>query len=183
MKECGQLEFSDIKRKYAPRLTPKRWFEIYEMIKNFEPRNDMEQRDKALLHMMFIEGKTTREICEEGTIKSKRWIKGGRKPMSQRQIENILFKYVPDYGRKNRKAKKTTTPKVRSEQTAIKQKYLREGRACAVCGSTENLEIHHMIPIDMGGTNDAANLIVLCRYCHYEATQYYIRMKRQGAEI
>lgn len=183
MKECGQLEFSDIKRKYTPRLTQKRWFEIYEMIKNFEPRNDMERRDKAVLHMMFIEGKTTREICEEGTIKSKRWTKGGRKPMSQRQIENIIFKYVPDYGRKNRKAKKTTTPKVRSEQTAIKQKYLREGRACAVCGSTENLEIHHMIPVDIGGTNDAANLIVLCRYCHYETTQYYIRMKRQGAEI
>ena len=177
MKSNGQIEFSDlsIKRKYTPRLPPKRLFEIYEMIKQWEPQSDTERRDKAILHEMFIEGKTTREICEEGKYKSRQWEKGGRKPLQQRQIQNIVARYVPDFGRKKPKGKRPTTSKARNEQTAIKQEYLKAGKTCAVCGSTENLELHHMIPLDLGGSNDEANLIILCKYCHFQATQYYMK--------
>ncbi len=36
---------------------------------------------------------------------------------------------------------------------------------CVVCGSTENLEQHHVIPRSQGG-GEEGNLVMLCRECH-----------------
>lgn len=44
--------------------------------------------------------------------------------------------------------------------------YRREGYECAVCGSTRQLEIHHMIKRSRGGSNKPENLICLCHICH-----------------
>jgi 5-methylcytosine-specific restriction endonuclease McrA len=40
------------------------------------------------------------------------------------------------------------------------------GRKCVICGSTENLQIDHIIPVISNGTNDADNLQVLCKACN-----------------
>ncbi len=37
---------------------------------------------------------------------------------------------------------------------------------CARCGSTKNLEQHHIIPKSEGGSDDASNLQWLCEGCH-----------------
>ena len=42
------------------------------------------------------------------------------------------------------------------------------GRCCSMCGSEQNVEVHHIIPIREGGTNELENLIPLCRDCHQE---------------
>ena len=47
---------------------------------------------------------------------------------------------------------------------------------CGKCGSTENLELHHMIPASLGGTNDENNLIWLCNKCHKKVTQYQMNI-------
>jgi Restriction endonuclease len=48
----------------------------------------------------------------------------------------------------------------------------RDQNLCVVCGSTENLEIHHIIPV-MGSTikdqDESHNLALLCKECHYLA--------------
>lgn len=44
------------------------------------------------------------------------------------------------------------------------------GRKCCYCGSTNNLEIDHIIPISKGGREDENNMQVLCRKCN--ATKY-----------
>jgi hypothetical protein len=48
----------------------------------------------------------------------------------------------------------------------------RDNNSCAACGSIENLEIHHIIPV-MGSTikdqDEVSNLAVLCKKCHYLA--------------
>jgi hypothetical protein len=48
------------------------------------------------------------------------------------------------------------------------------GGKCAMCGSTDNIEIDHIIPISKGGTGDEVNLQPLCRPCN--------RRKRTSAE-
>jgi 5-methylcytosine-specific restriction endonuclease McrA len=37
---------------------------------------------------------------------------------------------------------------------------------CAWCGSAEDLTGDHITPLSKGGTNDAANVRVLCRSCN-----------------
>lgn len=40
------------------------------------------------------------------------------------------------------------------------------GRKCCNCGSEEDLEYHHVIPLSMGGNNTISNLCCLCYSCH-----------------
>lgn len=42
----------------------------------------------------------------------------------------------------------------------------RDGFCCQRCGATENLEVHHIIPVSKGGRNLGINLITLCHACH-----------------
>jgi 5-methylcytosine-specific restriction endonuclease McrA len=42
----------------------------------------------------------------------------------------------------------------------------RDAHVCQGCGATERLDVHHVIPLYRGGTNDPSNLISLCRECH-----------------
>jgi NMD protein affecting ribosome stability and mRNA decay len=37
---------------------------------------------------------------------------------------------------------------------------------CCYCGSMENLEIDHIIPISKGGREDESNMQVLCKKCN-----------------
>lgn len=37
---------------------------------------------------------------------------------------------------------------------------------CHRCGSRENLNVHHIIPVKDGGRREARNLVVLCDRCH-----------------
>ncbi|MBO5083129.1 MAG: HNH endonuclease [Lachnospiraceae bacterium] len=37
---------------------------------------------------------------------------------------------------------------------------------CAICGSNDYLEVHHIIPKSENGTDDYDNLILLCACCH-----------------
>lgn len=46
--------------------------------------------------------------------------------------------------------------------------FKRDGRHCRMpgCGSLQYLEVHHIVPIKYGGTNDLTNGITLCKTCH-----------------
>lgn len=41
--------------------------------------------------------------------------------------------------------------------------------SCQNCGSSEFLEIHHIVPIVFGGSNKITNLATLCGICHRHA--------------
>ena len=53
-------------------------------------------------------------------------------------------------------------------QAALRRELIDEcGGHCPVCGATDvPLEIHHPVPLHRGGSNERANLIVLCPNCH-----------------
>lgn len=62
------------------------------------------------------------------------------------------------------------------EYTQLRLEYNREsnreflkeklGCACANCGSTLDVEYHHVVPLRVGGTNRLTNIVPLCYVCH-----------------
>lgn len=50
--------------------------------------------------------------------------------------------------------------------TTSKDVKKRDGNRCAICGSTDGLETHHIIPRSKGGTDRKTNLITLCERHH-----------------
>lgn len=42
----------------------------------------------------------------------------------------------------------------------------RDGGKCCICGSNENLEFDHIIPISKGGATTLRNLQILCKNCN-----------------
>lgn len=47
-----------------------------------------------------------------------------------------------------------------------KATYRRDGFRCALCDSTDGLQIHHAVPRGEGGTDYPQNLVTLCWRCH-----------------
>jgi hypothetical protein len=47
----------------------------------------------------------------------------------------------------------------------------RDEYMCRICGSEENLEVHHMLALTYGGKSTLKNLITLCADCHYYAPE------------
>ena len=48
---------------------------------------------------------------------------------------------------------------------------------CAICGTTENLEHHHLVPKGDGGTDDETNILTLCSEHH--ATVHGVKLTKQ----
>lgn len=69
------------------------------------------------------------------------------------------FKKIPGVGVEDRNLSKE-----------IKEEVLkRDQKECVRCGSTENLNVHHIIPQSKGGKEKKENLATLCYSCHLKA--------------
>lgn len=44
--------------------------------------------------------------------------------------------------------------------------YNRDSHTCVYCGGKHNLTLDHVIPVELGGTNEATNLVTACRRCN-----------------
>lgn len=42
------------------------------------------------------------------------------------------------------------------------------GRRCCLCGTLHKVQVHHITPLNEGGTDDIDNAIPLCPNCHDE---------------
>jgi 5-methylcytosine-specific restriction endonuclease McrA len=127
--------------------------------------------EKTILSLYFISGLSSEDIiqhCKDHAVCSR-----SHTNYSTRSIQNIVGKYFPEvkqYRRPNRENEK------RREHYVFLKEHKEEKRSCAKCGSTENLEFHHEIPLDMGGTTCDENIVVLCRSCHQRVTAYHRKM-------
>ena len=45
----------------------------------------------------------------------------------------------------------------------------RDGHRCRICGETDDLHVHHILPRHCGGADSPVNLITLCADCHMAA--------------
>ena len=85
-----------------------------------------------------------------------------------RRIQQIIREHIPDAwdykGPSNGGRNPVHVPEAKKKK---KQK-----NECERCGSTENLEVDHMIPLAICGETEEINLRVLCRECHKAWTTY-----------
>lgn len=57
-----------------------------------------------------------------------------------------------------------------SGHTKLKQQIIEHcGTVCANCGSSQEIEYHHIVPLSNGGTNRVSNYVALCSVCHLKA--------------
>lgn len=63
------------------------------------------------------------------------------------------------------------------------------GCKCYNCGSEDNVEYHHIVPLALGGTNGIKNIVPLCYSCHKAAhngrhiTQYAKNSDKKGRPL
>ncbi len=125
--------------------------------------------EKIILSLYFISGLSSTEIaryCEENCIQSRVYTN-----FTSRSIQNIVRKHFPEvakYRKPNRENEK------RREHFLFTKR--NKATVCVNCGSAENLEWHHRIPLAMGGTTDPENMEVLCKTCHVAVTNYQRRL-------
>lgn len=62
-------------------------------------------------------------------------------------------------------------------QTAAMRAVLRSHTECELCGSTRNLEAHHIIPIAVGGIDTEENILCVCKKCHTLLTPHSLLTK------
>lgn len=48
----------------------------------------------------------------------------------------------------------------------VKNRLLKKYTCCELCGDTRNLEVHHIIPLSVGGPDIEDNMRVICGKCH-----------------
>jgi len=98
------------------------------------------------------------------TGKQKRWCspecsKLGLKAEYKKRNKAKVLAYNREYRSKG----------VRPIKRVRKQKTIKErGGICERCGTSKKLQVHHIKPARVGGTNELRNLLVLCDPCHKE---------------
>jgi len=65
------------------------------------------------------------------------------------------------------------SPRIRLDSTSYGQLHRqvleRDGWRCQVCGSMQNLQVHHLKLRSQSGSDEEQNLITLCAQCHERA--------------
>lgn len=56
----------------------------------------------------------------------------------------------------------------------------RDGHRCRACGQSHGLDVHHVVMRSLGGSDDATNLIALCRDCHTSVHGHVLILRWNG---
>ena len=54
------------------------------------------------------------------------------------------------------------------------------GDRCINCGSPDEVEWHHVVPLEIGGNDVDTNLVPLCYSCHKAVTHHELVLKTSG---
>lgn len=150
-------------------------------LNDFEPTNAEEKRAKKILTYFLCDNLSAQAICRKqdpDIVCLGNRHKGG--PLSAVSILRVIYSYFPQFEGRNQKStignKRVELMRKREKKESghIKQ--------CAFCGSKNNLEEHHMIPLFLGGTNDDDNLVYLCKKCHRGVSNYQTKLRLKNEQ-
>lgn len=161
-------------RGYKAKFTVDQWIEFRERLKNYIELNILTERDKRILTELIVNMKSTEQLAYLArTDEEYSWLKSNQnKPMSSRRIHQLLTAYFPEFHIQTTNKKERKEQKIRNEQNIIRQIMITPESRCSHCGSKDDLEIHHLMPIVFGGDNDEFDLSILCKDCHRNFTNY-----------
>jgi hypothetical protein len=172
---CNENERQVMKKGWN--IKPEFRIEMADFIKKMPESTEIERRNKKILRYVVVNdysALTISKINDPLIISYGNRSRG--KQLTSMHISRIINSYFPnipkriDYSQRNYYER-------RKELINRKNKGMyNDYKKCGKCGSTENLELHHMIPMSLGGTNDENNLIWLCNKCHKKVTQYQMNI-------
>lgn len=157
-----------------PLLTAEIIRKLYDWAPNVQSK--VEKRDIKICIYAFVENMNAQQIERLGDPELVSYSHNGRgKPLSSRSIYRIAVARFPEvaaYQREKRQLRSEARRKnsLSKERLAFSNSKLageiERPKLCAVCGSKKHLELHHIIPLSMRGTNEYFNIINLCHSCH-----------------
>jgi len=56
---------------------------------------------------------------------------------------------------------------------------LERDKKCRICGSTENLTLHHILPKRTKGRNLLINKTILCERCHHYINEFWNKTEQE----
>lgn len=147
------------------KLPPAELAKIVTFINGWTPTTETEKRDKHILELAFIEDMNATQIARlNDPIIIGMGNRNHGKPLTPAYIWMICTRFAPAAVKHTKRtpAKKKRDALYRYRQTGGVDR----PKICSTCGSKKEIELHHIIPLDAGGTNDYFNLIFLCHHCH-----------------
>ena len=144
-----------------------RRFDHFE-IKQGQPILKIDPTQNAQIEKLkYIERKKIEEkVLEEKRLKREKEeiARKIKERYRRRELEKIVRQELIDSGELfGDKPKRPPIPR-----EIVDAVYRRDGGRCVYCGSTENLQIDHIIPFSKGGATTLENLQLLCRKCNIE---------------
>lgn len=70
--------------------------------------------------------------------------------------------------RRNKPIRKVNKHKIKVSEETYKKVYERDKGICQLCGSSQNLHLHHILGRGKDLTDNPDNCIMLCQNCHLE---------------
>lgn len=141
--------------------------QIILMLKDWTPATEEEQRDKHILQLAFIEDMNAAQIARlQDPVIVGLGNRSRGKPLSVTSILKICYKYAPASAQRTKPKNKAAREKRLELIKARESAGVSRPTVCSTCGADKDIELHHIIPIAAGGTNDYYNLINLCHDCH-----------------
>lgn len=153
------------------RLTTKSHYECSLILNAHLLLCDLDAGTEAMCRLFIIDGLNFREIAERGFYSEYR-----KTTMTDDMIRlRILgvFGDAIEYDEpfKGRDIARNKDAEHVKTIARYKKEHPRNEQKCAMCGSTDSLELDHILPYMNGGTDDESNLQWLCHKCHASKTK------------
>lgn len=125
----------------------------YEAIKKKQEAEEAERQERMLKTQEREKAEIARKVKER---------------QRKRELEKIVTQELIDNGELfGEQPKRPPIPR-----EVVDAVYRRDGGRCVYCGSTENLQLDHIIPFSKGGATTLENLQLLCQKCNLEKSNH-----------